>query len=184
MEKSDLLSRLHAADPGWPEWAKLMAFVQGQKFKAVEDEFLGKHLVAGKKISFGVSKTKWPKWMPQYVPALYGMKTGSFDEAGGFAKAFDGKPAIRGSLFTGTGDDEQLRYPVIKVPPGLYPFQTTSTGALVHVSKDLQVHYPDAEVGILQTLDSLEEFVKKNITSALKKKMWESAYDGVSLGFD
>jgi hypothetical protein len=85
-----LLERLTAANPGWREWGKLVALVKTFSFEEVVDEYLGKFYTSGRTLMFSDpnSREPWPTWLPKYVPALFGMKVGDWEMAGGYAHEF------------------------------------------------------------------------------------------------
>jgi hypothetical protein len=62
------------------------------------------------------------------------------------------------------------------VPSDVYCFQSNSSGAQFFVNKNLVMLYPNSEGGCFETLDTLEEFTKKNIRQALAGELWFEAY--------
>jgi hypothetical protein len=179
MKTSDLVSRLDAADPGWPEWSQLVAVVNKDRFEHIQDEYRGSFLVSARPLCFRASDREWPAWLPAFVTALYGLKATDYEIAGGFAEAFTGEPTRRAAVFAQAGNDDALGYPLISVPAETYPFQTTLSGALFHLNRSLEVLYPDVDSEALVVLDSLEHFAIKNITAVLSGRPWLSAYPGI-----
>jgi hypothetical protein len=192
VEQSDLVARLTAAAPGWPEWAELVELVGTKSLSLIEDECLGSYLTSGAndpdtaeegggRLTFRIPRGEfvWPAWVPAYVPALWGLIAADYSLAGGYAGAFIGHPTEQGYAFAGGVGDEQLGFPILPVPPGCYPFQDNSSGALFHLSADLRVLYPDAQRGRFSVLDSLEAFTRTNVRQALAGRLWFEAYQGL-----
>lgn len=178
MDKSVLLSSLRAGNTGWSEWQELVELVEKLEFEYVEIEYLGQFLAAGDRLAFGVvpGDLEWPAWIPPYVRLLYGLKTGDLEMAGGYADAFMTEPTQPGSVFSQAGNDGDLGYPLLSVPPNVFPFQTNESGALFHLSRDLDVLYPDVDRESLSRLDGLASFTRVNIRQAILGKSWFCAY--------
>jgi len=173
-----LLERLTTANPGWREWGKLVTLVKTLSFEEVIDEHLGKFYTSDRPFVFSdpSSREPWPTWLPKYVPALFGMKADDWEMAGGYADSFCNEPARKGAVFSPAGNDEDLGFPLIDVPSGVYYFQSNSSGAQFFVNKNLVILYPNSEDRWFETLDTLEEFTKKNIRQALAGELWSAAY--------
>lgn len=183
MNTEQLIDRLTNADPGWPEWKQLLSLVRSLDFESIELEYLGTYHSAGSQLTFSepLHSITWPDWIPSYVPALLGMKSGMAEEAGGFADSFYGEPAQRGTLFSPAGNDEELGYPLIDVPPNVFPFQMNYCGALFFVNTDRAVLYPCVNDECLKELDTLEQFTRRNIDCALSQNNWYSSYAHLDL---
>jgi hypothetical protein len=179
MKTSNLVSRLEAADPGWSEWAQLIAVVKHEQFTHVQNEYLGSYLVCPRPLCFKITEHSWPAWIPAFATALCGLKATDYEMAGGFAEAFTGAPSRRGALFAQAGNDDALGYPLLSVPADTYPFQTTSGGSLVHLNRSLEVLYPNVDREALVVFDSLERFAIKNISAVLHGRCWLSAYPAI-----
>src|SRR5216110_3082573 len=95
LTKSHLLNRLADADPGWPVFRELVQRVESLSFSELRHEFLGRFLVATAPLVFAEppARTRWPDWMPPYVPALYGLQAAEAEMEGGYAKHFHGNLA-------------------------------------------------------------------------------------------
>ena len=145
MNTSDLVTRLEAADPGWSEWAQLISSVKRDRFRHVQDEYLGSFFVSPRPLCFKIPEDGWPAWLPPFATALCGLKATDYEMAGGFAEAFNGEPSRPGALFAQAGNDDALGYPLLPVPADTYPFQTTPGGSLVHLNRSLQLLYPDVD---------------------------------------
>lgn len=104
------------------------------------------------------------------------MKADDWEMAGGYADSFRNQCAVRGAVFSPAGNDADLGYRVIDVPPALYNFQSNSSGAQFFVNKNLVMLYPNSEDACFKLLDTLEEFTKKNIRQALAGERWFEAY--------
>jgi hypothetical protein len=182
-----LFQRLTAASPGWDEWTQLITLVKSLSFEHERDEHLGNgYFASAHPLAFGEPSDRpaWPKWLPRYVPALFGLKADDWDMAGGYADSFCNEPAIQGSIFSPAGNDEELGFPLFEVPPGVFSFQSNSSGAQFFINRKLEVLYPNADGECFERLDSLEEFTRTNIRQALKGELWFDAYpdlDGLSL---
>ena len=176
-----IVDRLTAANPGWREWGKLITLVKTLSFEEVIDEHLGKFYTSDRPLVFSdpAARGPWPTWLPKYVPALFGMKADDWEMAGGYADSFSHELAVKGAVFSPAGNDEDLGYPLINVPPDVYYFQSNSSGAQFFVNKNLLMLYPSSEDRCFKTLDTLEEFTKKNIRQALAGGSWFEAYTGL-----
>jgi hypothetical protein len=176
-----LLERLTAANPGWPEWGKLVTLVKTLSFEEVVDEYLGTFYTSARTLVFSdpSSREPWPTWLPKYVPALFGMKVGDWEMAGGYSNEFYNKLARKGAVFSPAGNDEELGFPLIDVPSDVYYFQSNDSGAQFFVTKNLMMLYPNSDDTCFETLDTLEEFTKKNIQRALAGRRWFDAYAGL-----
>ncbi len=127
----DLIQRLEAADCGWPVYSQLVGHVRSVVWRIESDPYLGSFFVSDQSfISFAHRSAEmvWPSWLPGYVPALAGMKAGDPEIAGGHADQFSGRTTEEGSVFAPGGMDDQLGYPLIAVPDGVYEFQVNSAG--------------------------------------------------------
>ena len=175
MVKQSLLKRLADADPGWTVWAELIAVVETLEFQPVTLEYFGEFIASDTRMSFGIPESV-PDFAPPYVAALSGMKCDSPEMAGGFADAFAGEYAKRGSLFSPASNDAALGYPEFDPPPQTYPFQSNSSGALVFINRDLEVTVPNADSRSFDLLDSLDAFTQHCIQSTLDNQNWFSAY--------
>lgn len=173
-----LIDRLRAANPGWREWGKLITLVKSLSFEEVIDEHLGTFYTSDRPLVFSdpANQNPWPAWLPRYVPALFGLKADDWEMAGGYADSFCNELAVKGAVFSPAGNDEDLGYPLIDVPPDVYTFQSNSSGAQFFVNKKLVMLYPNSEGRCFETLDTLEEFTKKNIRQALAGETWFGAY--------
>lgn len=173
-----LIDRLTAANPGWREWGKLITLVKSLSFEEVIDEHLGTFYTSDRPLVFSdpTARNPWPAWLPRYVPALFGLKSDDWEMAGGYADSFCNELAMKGAVFSPAGNDEDLGYPLIDVPPDLYPFQSNSSGAQFFINKKLLILYPNSEDKCFEPLDTLEEFTKKNIRQALAGETWFEAY--------
>lgn len=180
MHQDALVRRLKEADPGWPEWKRLIDLVRSLSFSSISDEHLGTYLAAGDRLTFAVPPPiLWPAWVPTYVPALFGMKAAEYEWAGGYAAAFDGRYSQAGKVFSCGPPDAELGFPPIPVPADCHPFQCNAKGALFHLDAKLKVRYPDARRGQMSVLDTLEAFTRKNLDEALGGRPWFRAYDGL-----
>lgn len=190
--KATFVSRLTAADPGWPEWARLVELAESLPLSVIEDEYLGSYLTVCPsdpdspdsgpgRLTLAAPREDgfWPGWLPAYVAALSGLKAADYSLSGGYADAFTGEPTKPGYAFAGGVPDEQLGFPVLPVPPECYPFQYNASGALFHITSSLEVLYPDASRGRFVVLDPLEAFTRKNIQQALAERLWFHAYQGL-----
>ena len=173
-----IIDRLTAANPGWREWAKLISLVKSLSFEEVIDEHLGTFYTSDQPLVFSdpALRGPWPVWLPKYVPALFGMKAADWEMAGGYADSFCNELAVKGAVFSPAGNDKELGFPIIDVPPDVYTFQSNSSGAQFFVNKNLVVLYPNSEDTCFETLDTLEEFTRKNIRQALAGETWFGAY--------
>jgi hypothetical protein len=173
-----IVDRLTAANPGWYEWGMLITLVKSLSFDKVSNEYLGTFYVSDQPLVFSdpARRSPWPTWLPNYVPALFGMKADDWEMAGGYADSFCNILAMKGAVFSPAGNDKQLGFPIIDVPPDVYSFQSNSSGAMFFVNKNLVVLYPNSENKCFETLDTLEEFTKKNIRQALSGASWFEAY--------
>jgi hypothetical protein len=175
-----IVDRLTAANPGWREWGKLVTLVKSLSFEIVSNEYLGTFYVsdAHRRLVFAdpARQSPWPTWLPSYVPALFGMKAGDWEMAGGYADSFYNKVAVKGSVFSPAGNDQELGFPIIDVPPDVYCFQSNSSGAQFFVNKNLIVLYPNSQDRCFEILDTLEKFTKKNIRQVLSGASWFKAY--------
>ena len=176
-----LLDRLIAANPGWPEWASLDNLVRTLSFDEVGDEFLGEFYSSNRPLVFAEPgiRARWPTWLPNYVPALFGMKADDWEMAGGYADSFCNEPARQGAVFSPAGNDEAMGYPLIDVPADVYYFQSNNSGAQFFLNRKLEMLYLNSEVKRFETMDTLEEFTKKNIRQALAGGPWFAAYTGL-----
>ncbi|HLP14461.1 MAG TPA: hypothetical protein VK177_21200 [Flavobacteriales bacterium] len=175
--KQKLVDRLTHANPGWPEWDKLIALVQSLDFEYVVDEYTGNYFVSGNRLVFKEENKEepidWPGWMPGYVPALYGMNADDYECAGQYATDFDGIETGPETVFDTAGSDESD----MEIPGGTYPFQSNFQGNLFHITEQLEILFPNREENCLSKLDSLEEFTKKNIRAVLEGNQWFSIYN-------
>jgi hypothetical protein len=89
------------------------------------------------------------------------------------------KLARKGAVFSPAGNDEELGFPLIDVPSDVYYFQSNDSGAQFFVTKNLVMLYPNSDDMCFETLDTLEEFTKKNIQQALAGGRWFKAYAGL-----
>lgn len=176
-----LIERLTAANPGWDEWDRLLAFVKSLQFESVASDYMGNFHTAGDRVCFSElsEEPTWPEWLPPYVPALYGMKADHWEMAGGYADSFSNHPAEMGAVFSPAGNDADLGYPLIDVPPDVYTFQSNSHGAQFFVSKSLRVLYPNPDDERFDELDPLDVFTRKNIRQVLDGRPWFEAYRGL-----
>lgn len=178
-----LLDRLIASHPGWHEWEKLVNLVRTLSFDEVGDEFLGTFYASKRPLVLVFSepgtRAPWPTWLPKYVPALFGMKAGDWEMAGGYADSFYNEPARRGAVFSPAGNDAAMGYPLIDVPADVYCFQSNNSGAQFFLNKKLDMMYPNSDDRRFETMDTLEEFTKKNIRQALVGAPWFAAYRGL-----
>ncbi|MEO1526645.1 MAG: hypothetical protein AAFX06_14510 [Planctomycetota bacterium] len=173
--KQALCKRLVDADPGWPVWAELIRLVSSLEFESVSLEGLGQYVASGTRLSFGVPG-EMPAFIPPYVVALFGMSSDDPEMAGGFADAFDGAVAERGSLFSPAGNDSEMGCPVFDPPSETYPFQSNSSGAVFFLNRALEIVIPNPETFQFDRLDSLDDFAKSCIQSAVDNKDWFEAY--------
>jgi hypothetical protein len=173
-----IIDRLTAANPGWPEWTELITLVMSLSFKKVNDEHLGTFFTSDHPLVFSDpgDRSRWPTWLPTYVPALFGMKADDWEMAGGYADSFGNELAVKGAIFSPAGNDDELGYPLIDVPQDMYTFQSNSSGALFFINKKLEVLYPNSDDECFEKLDTLEEFTKSNIRQALEGAPWFEAY--------
>ena len=178
MTKAHLLNRLDAVDPGWPIYRELVRRVEGVDFSELRHEFLGRFLVATVPLVFAQppARTRWPDWMPRYVPALYGLHGADAEMEGGYARHFHGNLARRGAVFSPAANDEELGFPTFDLPGDVYHFQANRSGALFFVDPSNQVLYPDAGLRRLVVLDSLTEFTQNVIRAALAGADWFHTY--------
>jgi hypothetical protein len=176
MKTAELLRRLAAADPGWTEWAGLVALAESLPMRAVTVKHVGTFLTARGRLTFAAPGRVWPGWVPPYVAALDGLKAANPDMAGGYADAFTGRPTSPGKVFNGSIPDASIGLPALAVPPGCYPFQFTPQGTLVHLTDGLEVLFPDANNERLSPLGSLEAFTRANIRQAVAGEPWAGAY--------
>lgn len=181
MNISSIQERIVASHPGWDEWNELLKFVASCEFELVNTDYMGNFYAHGSRLTFSAlaDQPTWPDWLPDYVPALYGMKACHWEMAGGYADMFTAEPAQRRFLFSYAGNDDQLGYPLFDPPSDTFPFQSNSSGATFFVNKDLDILYPNSEMECLETLDTLEDFTRKNIHQALAGKFWSDAYHGL-----
>lgn len=173
-----LVDRLTPTNPSWHEWDELIALVKSLSFESVGNEYLGMFYASDHPLVFAEPKSapEWPRWFPTYVAALFGMKADGWEMAGGYADSFSNEPAIKGAVFSPAGNDAELGFPLIDVPPGVYNFQSNSSGALFFINQDLDVLYPNSDDKRFEKLDTLEAFTRKNIRQTLKGKPWFQAY--------
>jgi len=173
-----LVDRLEAANPGWDEWTELIDLVKSFEFELIKNEYMGNFYISGTRLTFAELRSDftWPDWLPAYVPALYGMKADEWEMAGGYADSFYDETAEKGSVFSPAGNDEDLGFPLIEVPADLYSFQSNAHGATFFINKSLEICYPNSDDEQFETMDSLEEFTRKNIQQALDGDRWFSAY--------
>ena len=179
MDVNELLTRLESAHPGWDEYDALIKKIKSLKWKIINDEHLGRYFIShGVELVFklDVDNSKWPKWAPPYVFPLRGLIAYEYDLAGGYADWFTGEPSVSGSVFVGAVEDSVISYPYIEAPEGVYNFQANSSGALFHLSKTLNVLYPDIVSLQFEQLDTLESFTKNCISKSLEGEVWYSAY--------
>ena len=176
-----LIDRLTTTNPGWREWNELISFVKSLSFEEVIDEDLGTFFASDQPLVFSDSadRNHWPAWLPMYVPALFGLKADDWAMAGGYAESFCDEPAVKGAVFSPAGNDEDLGYPLLDVPPDVHTFQSNNSGAQFFIRKDLVILYPNSEDKCFEKLDTLEEFTKKNIRQALAGETWFEAYVGL-----
>lgn len=59
---------------------------------------------------------------------------------------------------------------------GLFPFQRTESGRLVHIDKHLRVLWPNNSSAELVTIATLEEFTKAAIRESLAGRSWVAAF--------
>lgn len=177
--KKDLLTRLQSGNPGWPLYVEMIRMVEGCDIEYVEAKYLGNFFVSGDRLSFSDHDAKivWPNWLPEYVPALYGMKAGYWEIAGGFAKSFRNEAPTKGAIFSAAGNDEEMGYPLLDAPPGIYDFQSNSSGASFFINRDLEVLYPDRYECRFVVLDSLESFTQNSLRQFLALKNWFDLYE-------
>jgi hypothetical protein len=175
-----LLDRLTAANPGWREWGKLATLVKSLSFEEIADEYLGSFFTSDHPLTFAhpTDRRAWPDWLPKYVPALFGMKADDWEMAGGYADSYYNELAVKGAVFSPAGNDEELGFPLIDVPPEVYNFQSNSSGALFFINRNLEVLYPNSDDRCFEKLDTLEKFTRKNIKQALAGETWFQAYAG------
>lgn len=173
-----LIDRLTLANPGWPEWNDLIEVVKSLSFEVVTDEHLGTFYTADRPLVFSdpASGPGWPTWLPGYVPALFGLKADEWEMAGGYADAFSNSAAEKGAIFSAAGNDEDLGYPLLDVPPEVYAFQFASSGAQLFINKQLLILYPNPETESFEELATLEDFTRTNIRQALAGETWFEAY--------
>lgn len=173
-----LVDRLTLANPGWEEWGKLISLVKSLPFEKVEDEHLGTYYTSDHPLVFAEPSGghSWPAWLPAFVPALFGLKVDDWGMAGGFADAFFNEPAIAGAVFSPAGNDEELGFPPIDVPQGVYYFQMNGSGAMFFINETLDILYPNALKMGFEKLDTLEQFARNNIERALVGEAWYQAY--------
>lgn len=173
-----IIDRLTGANPGWSEWGKLITLIKSLSFEKVIDKHLGTFYTSDRPLVFSdpADRSPWPTWLPKFVPALFGLKAGDWEMAGGYADSFCNELAVKGAVFSPASNDEELGYPVIDVPPDVYYFQSNNSGAQFFINKNLVILYPSSENTRFETLDTLEEFTKKNIRQALAGESWFDAY--------
>jgi hypothetical protein len=173
-----VIDRLSAANPRWRDWGELITLVKSLTFEEVIDEHLGTFYTSDHPLVFSdpAARNPWPAWLPTYVPALFGMMVDDFGMAGGYADLFCNELAVKGAIFSQAGNDEDLGFPIIDVPPDLYPFQSNSSGAQFFINKHLMILYPNAKGGGFEILDHLEDFTKRNLRQALEGETWFGAY--------
>lgn len=176
-----LLDRLTAANPGWPEWSGLVTVVKTLSFDEVYNEHLGRFYTSDRPLVFSDAGARepWPNWLPKYVSALFGMKADDWAMAGGYADSFCNEPARKGAIFSPAGNDVDMGHALIDVPTDVFCFQSNSSGAQFFLNKRLEVMYPNSEDRCFETLDTLEDFTKKNIRQVLAGARWFAAYTGL-----
>lgn len=86
---------------------------------------------------------------------------------------------MKGAIFSPAGNDKALGYPLIDVPPGVYAFQSNSSGGRIFMSEDMVMLYPNPSVKCFERLDTLEEFTKKNIQQALAGEKWSDGFNNL-----
>jgi len=179
MPKQRLLDRLRATRPGWGVYDEFVRLVESRDFEHRRASY-GSFLVSGTRLVFSELKSDvtWPDWLPGYVPALYGMKAGDWKMSGGYAAEFCNRLAEKGSLFSPAGNDEELDYPLIDVPEGVYDFQSNSSSALFFVNTRLEVMYPNSDDECFEVLAALDDFTRENIRQVLAGREWFEAYCG------
>lgn len=182
MKNNVLVQRLTSTHPGWDVWDQLISLVESLDFDFISNEYLGEYYTSGARLTFAVPSEQiaFPDWLPAYVPALYGMKADEWEMAGGYAQGFHGKPAAKGHAFSPAGNDQELGFPLIEIPEGVYDFQSNSSGAVFFINTRLQVLYPNAEEKRFEILDGFDEFTRKNIRQALAGQLWFGAYSGLT----
>lgn len=96
--------------------------------------------------------------------------------SGGYAWSFDGTATVSGEVFLEGGAEQQLGFPSVDVPEGVYKFQTNSSGALFHIDQSLNILAPNSDKKCLEKIDSLEDFTKNNIRQVLLGQEWFKLY--------
>jgi hypothetical protein len=178
MDNDPIRRRLARADPGWPEWTQLQALVTLSKLEKVECPHTGVHF-SSQHLSFSDSSQKrdTPQWLPLFAHALYGLKASSWEYAGGYGDAISNGAVTANGVFSLASNDCELGYPLIPPPEDAVYFQTTDSGGVVFLNRNLQMLAPDVETKSVVVFDDLESFTKNHITSALAGKPWHIAYD-------
>jgi len=181
MSNPNLLERLKLGHPGWDIWDELITVVESLTFDYIDSEYLGKFFACGSRLCFSDVEAQfvWPTWLPAYVPALVGMKANRWEVEGGFAGNFTAKVVRAGHVFSPAGNDVDIGFPLIEVPDGVYAFQSNSSGARVFVNTAAEILYPDPVARCFASLDSIDEFARKNITKAVDGEDWSLAYPGL-----
>src|SRR5262245_1987913 len=178
MTRQELIDRLSAAHPGWKVYDELIRLVQSLQFRSLEIEHFGEFIASGSRLVFSASAAhvQWPAWLPNYVPALYGLKADDCEMEGGYAARFSNEPAKKGAVFSRAGNDQDLGFPLIDVPDGTFDFQGNASGAGFFVNTRQQVVYPNSEAERFEVLDSLDKFTQVNIRQALERERWFTPY--------
>ena len=177
MNQNALIQRLAMAHPGWAEWDLLVSLVGALNWEYVVNEYCGDFFISGNRLTFRSRPMfSCPDWMPNYVPALIGMKADSWEMAGGYADDFGNHCVKRGAIFSPAGNDTQLGYPLIDAPADGYYFQSNTSGALFYVDTKLDFLFPCVSTKRFAILDSLDDFTKTCIRQTIAGTPWFEAY--------